>query len=109
MNIFLIIIGGILLLFCGFMFLATHTAIKNQNNWDEFYKDVEKKNLPVPETMGWLWPKMEDVPSGEKATVPPLLMILSIALILLGSLVKFFLGMTWATLNSQVNFLRKNS
>ena len=49
MNIFLIIIGSILVLFCGFMFLATHTAIKNQDNWNDFYKSVEEKNLSVPE------------------------------------------------------------
>ena len=49
MNIFLIVIGAILLLICGPTCLATHTAIKNQANWDEFYKIIEEKNLPAPE------------------------------------------------------------
>ena len=49
MNIFLIIIGAIIFFICGFLALATHTAIKNQENWDDFYKSVEEKNLPMPE------------------------------------------------------------
>jgi len=49
MNIFLIVIGAILLIFCGSLALATHTAIKNQANWDDFYKSIEEKNLPAPE------------------------------------------------------------
>jgi len=49
MNIFLIIIGAILLLICGPLFLATHTATKNQDNWNDFYKLVEEKNLPASE------------------------------------------------------------
>jgi len=49
MNIFLIVIGAILLLICGPIFLATRTATKNQANWDDFYKTVEEKNLPAPE------------------------------------------------------------
>ena len=49
MYIFLIVIGAILLLICGPIFLATHTATKNQANWDDFYKTVEEKNLPAPE------------------------------------------------------------
>ena len=60
-------------------------------------------------TIGWLWPNIEDVPSGAKATVPPLLMMRSIALILFGSLVKFFFGITCACLNNQTNFFLKNS
>ena len=49
MNIFLIIIGIILLLVCGIGYLATSTVIKNQANWDDFYKEVEEENLPVSE------------------------------------------------------------
>lgn len=49
MNIFLIIIGVILLVICGTMFLSTNVAIKNQYNWNDFYKSIEEKNLPVPE------------------------------------------------------------
>jgi hypothetical protein len=49
MNIFLIVIGAILLLICGPIFLVTHTAIKNQANWDDFYKAFQEKNLSVPE------------------------------------------------------------
>jgi hypothetical protein len=49
MNIFLIVIGAILLLICGPIFMATHAATKNQANWDDFYKTVEEKNLPAPE------------------------------------------------------------
>lgn len=49
MNIFLIIIGAILLIICGILFLSTHTTIKNQANWDKFYKSVEEQNLPIPE------------------------------------------------------------
>ena len=54
MNIFLIIVGIILLPVCGFGYIVTHTAIKNQANWDDFYnfyKEVEKENLPVSEEM----------------------------------------------------------
>ncbi len=49
MNILLIVIGAILLLICGSTCLATHTATKNQANWDECYKIIEEKNLPVSE------------------------------------------------------------
>ena len=49
MNFILIIIGALLTIFCGIVYLATNTAIKNQDNWDDFYKSVEEKNLPVPE------------------------------------------------------------
>jgi cytochrome b subunit of formate dehydrogenase len=49
MNIFLIVIGAILLLICGPTFWATHTATKNQASWDEFYKVFQEKNLSVPE------------------------------------------------------------
>ena len=51
MNIFLIIIGIILSLVFGFGYLVTYTTIKNQANWDDFYKEVEKENLPVSEEM----------------------------------------------------------
>lgn len=51
MNIFLIIIGIILLSACGFGYMVTYTAIKNQANWDDFYKEVEKENPPVSEEM----------------------------------------------------------
>lgn len=44
MNIFLIIIGIILLLVCGIGYLATGPVIKNRANWDDFYKEVEKEN-----------------------------------------------------------------
>ena len=49
MYILLIIIGAIMFLFCGFNALSTHTAIKNKENWAEFYKSVEERNLPVSE------------------------------------------------------------
>ena len=49
MNIFLIIIDIILLPVCGFGYMVTYTAIKNQANWDDFYKEVEEENLPVSE------------------------------------------------------------
>ena len=49
MNIFLIIIGGLLLFFCGLMYIATHMAIKDQKHWDEFYAQVQERNLPAPE------------------------------------------------------------
>ena len=49
MNIFLIIIGIILLLVCGIGYLATGTVIKNQASWDDFYKEVEEENPPVSE------------------------------------------------------------
>ena len=52
MNVIAIIlcIAGILALFIGStLYASTHTAIKNQKNWDEFYKEAEKKNLPLPE------------------------------------------------------------
>jgi hypothetical protein len=49
MNIFLIVIGAILLLICSPIFMATHIATKNQANLDDFYKTVEEKNLPAPE------------------------------------------------------------
>ena len=49
MNIFLIIIGIILLLICGIGYLATSTVIKNQANWDDFYKEVEKENPLISE------------------------------------------------------------
>lgn len=49
MNIFLIIIGAILLIICGILFLSTLITIKNQANWDKFYKSIEEQNLPVPE------------------------------------------------------------
>lgn len=51
MNIFLIIIGIILLSACGFGYMVTYAAIKNQANWDDFYKEVEKENPPVSEEM----------------------------------------------------------
>ena len=49
MSIFLIIIGAILLFICGILFLASYTVLKNQANWDDFYKQIEEKNLSVPE------------------------------------------------------------
>jgi len=49
MGIFLIIIGTILTLICGGLYASTHLAIKNQENWDDFYRQLEEKNLPVPE------------------------------------------------------------
>lgn len=49
MNIFLIVIGAILVLICGFMCLATYAATKNQANWDDYYKFAEEKNLPATE------------------------------------------------------------
>lgn len=49
MNIFLIIIGIILLLIGGFGHLVTYMVIKSQADWDDFYKELEKENLPVSE------------------------------------------------------------
>ena len=49
MSIFLIIIGAILLFICGILFLASYTVLKNQANWDDFYKQIEEKNLSAPE------------------------------------------------------------
>lgn len=44
MKIFLIVIGIILLLICGFGYLITYMVIKSQADWDDFYKEVEKEN-----------------------------------------------------------------
>ena len=49
MNIFLIIIGSILFLVCGWFALGTHAATKNQKNWDEIYKALTEKNVDIPE------------------------------------------------------------
>ena len=49
MKIFLIVIGIILLLVFGFGYLATYTTIKNQANWEDFYKEVEKENPSILE------------------------------------------------------------
>ena len=49
MKIFLIVIGIILLLVFGFGYLVTYTTIKNQANWDDFYKEVEKENPSILE------------------------------------------------------------
>ena len=49
MKIFLIVIGIILLLVFGFGYLVTYTTIKNQANWEDFYKEVEKENPSVLE------------------------------------------------------------
>ena len=49
MNIFLIIIGAILLFICGILCLASGRAIKNQTNWDDFYKQIKEKILDIPE------------------------------------------------------------
>lgn len=51
MNIFLIIIGIILLLIGGFGYLVTYMVIKSQADWDDFYKGLEKENPPVSEEM----------------------------------------------------------
>lgn len=49
MKIFLIVIGIILLLVFGFGYLVTYTTIKNQANWEDFYKEVEKENHSILE------------------------------------------------------------
>ena len=49
MKIFLIVIGIILLLVFGFGYLVTYATIKNQANWDDFYKEVEKENPSILE------------------------------------------------------------
>ena len=49
MNIFLIIIGIILLLIGGFGYLITYMVIKSQADWDDFYKEVEKENPLISE------------------------------------------------------------
>ena len=49
MKIFLIVIGIILVLVFGFGYLVTYTTIKNQANWDGFYKEVEKENSSILE------------------------------------------------------------
>ena len=49
MKIFLIVIGIILVLVFGFGYLVTYTTIKNQANWDDFYKEVEKENSSILE------------------------------------------------------------
>ena len=47
MKIFLIVIGIILLLVFGLGYLVTYTTIKNQANWEDFYKEVEKENPSI--------------------------------------------------------------
>jgi len=49
MDIFLVIIGSILFLICGWFALSTHTVVKSQSNWDEVYKALEEKGMSVPE------------------------------------------------------------
>jgi hypothetical protein len=49
MNIFLIVIGAIILFICGLLCLASGIAIKNQTNWDDFYKQIKEKILDIPE------------------------------------------------------------
>ena len=49
MKIFLIVIGIILFLIGGFGYLVTHMVIKSQADWDDFYKELEKENPPIPE------------------------------------------------------------
>ena len=49
MNIFLIIFGAIIFLMFGVVYLSTHTVTKSQENWDDFYKAVEERNLAIPE------------------------------------------------------------
>ena len=49
MNIFLIVIGAIILFICGLLCLASGRAIKNQTNWDDFYKQIKEKILDIPE------------------------------------------------------------
>ena len=49
MNIFLIIIGIILLLIGGFGYLVTYMVIKSQADWDDFYKELEKENPLISE------------------------------------------------------------
>ena len=49
MNIFLIIIGIILLLIGGFGYLVTYMVIKSQADWDDFYKELEKENSLISE------------------------------------------------------------
>ena len=49
MKIFLIVIGIILLLVFGLGYLVTYTTIKNQANWEDFYKEVEKENPSILE------------------------------------------------------------
>ena len=47
--IILVVVGAIISFLCGTLFASTHSAIKNQTNWNDFYKKVEEKNLPLPE------------------------------------------------------------
>ena len=49
MKIFLIVIGIILLLVFGLGYLVTYTTIKNQANWEDFYKEAEKENPSILE------------------------------------------------------------
>ena len=49
MNIFLIIIGGILVLICGAFYLGTNKIMKDPKQWEEFMKKGEEYNLPVSE------------------------------------------------------------
>ena len=49
MNIFLIIIGIILLFIVGFGYLVTYMVIKSQADWDDFYKELEKEKPPISE------------------------------------------------------------
>ena len=49
MKIFLIVIGIILFLIGGFGYLVTHTVIKSQADWDDFYKELEKENPLISE------------------------------------------------------------
>jgi len=57
MYIFLIIIGSIILLFSGLIWLAAYLATKNQKNWDSFISSFQKswaekernENVSLPE------------------------------------------------------------
>ncbi len=49
MNIFLIVIGALLFLFCGAMYLGTHHILKDQKTWEMFVKKGEERNMDIPE------------------------------------------------------------
>ena len=44
-----IIIGILLFLFIGFIFLAVTLALKNEENWESFYKQLSESGNPLPE------------------------------------------------------------
>lgn len=54
MGIFLIVLGGFLLLVCGVLLFASHKATKDKESWDSFYKmHKERSGSVLPEEMSY--------------------------------------------------------